>query len=874
MNSPQLVDFFSRKTVVWTGLIAILILGGLQRVVTSSDSVFVDGETRLLGADSYFHLRHAHFFACNFPVIPRHDLGAHYPSGYPDDATGLFALSIGAISGLVSAGSPEIETVATVAAWFPVVLGILSILVVFLIGSALAGPGLGLLSALLYLVFPDTALNYSLLGFADHHIAEVLLVGLCIYAWIRGIQKYGLDPDRKKWRPAFALGVPFILFHFTWIGTPLYSILFAQIIVLYSCFVVARGGALDAFSQGSFSVFSPFVLVFALVWGLWPELIIQNVWYRLPILLSGMVLAGGPSLVNLSVRYLRRRGTGDRAIAVVLVFAFSLIAAVFFTATSVGSTGLSILLGQRTDAVREQVAMSFLQMTKQLGSTGFLALLGLPLVLYRVWSEKERDEQIIVILMGTIMMFVWWRTRDFGYVTPLSTALAAGLCLTTLFGMITRFFDRRRIQIAERDRKKAGREKGKSGRPDVTNESTRGREIASPILIGSILVVVFAFPIWPAKFTQPWLTNTQIKTLAVYSNGWFDAMDWLRDSTPNPVANHHGDGSRSSEPLVNQESAYGVFSSWDFGNVVAAIGGRPPVYSRYPQPREGQFLMATSAQEAETLLCPECTEDQQVRYVIVDARTAGDFFATKSRYSGHPVPLIWEEVLGVDQSGKEVQRATFGAAFDSSMTARLYLDDGRNLQHYRLVYEPPDQAFVAYRSESARTPQGLRTSVTRVAKILDDIHGPALRKAARLPFVQAGPSSYVYDGHIQSSLKIFEKVLGAKLAGYLPSSGSVHASLPLSVATTARTFSYQSTVTADSSGYFEMILPYATQTADSAVVQVTGEYSFRFEGRSDVTQDISWTMAVTEEDILDGHEYEAIVRGDAVDVTRRPDPLK
>jgi len=440
--------------------------------------------------------------------------------------------------------------------------------------------------------------------------------------------------------------------------------LFVLIIVLYSCFVVARGGSLDAFDQGSFSVFSPFVLVFALVWVLWPDLIIlQSVSYRFAILLSGVVLACGPSVVNLGVQYLRRRGTGDRATAVILLVASSLIAAVFFLATSIGSDGLAVLLSQRTTAVREQTALPFLQMTKQLGSSGFLALLAPPLVLYRVWSEKEGDERIIVILMGTAMMFVWWRTRDFGYVAPLCTALAAGLCLTTLFGMITRFSDERRIRIAKGDREIAGSKKGKSGQ----NASARGREPVSPILIGSILVVVFVFPIWPAKFTKPWLTSTQIQTLVVHSDGWFDAMDWLRDSTPNPVEDQIGDSSCPREALVDQESDYGVFSSWEFGNVVAALGRRPPVYSRYPQRREGKFLMARSKEEAEAWACAECTGDQEVRYVIVDARTAGDFFFTKSRYSGHPDPSIRGKALGKDLSGKEVHQNTFGAAFEGAV---------------------------------------------------------------------------------------------------------------------------------------------------------------------------------------------------------------
>ncbi len=56
-------------------LTLILICAGAARIVPAWDLVFpAPHDTRMLGADSYYHLRHAQFAAENFPHLLRWDL--------------------------------------------------------------------------------------------------------------------------------------------------------------------------------------------------------------------------------------------------------------------------------------------------------------------------------------------------------------------------------------------------------------------------------------------------------------------------------------------------------------------------------------------------------------------------------------------------------------------------------------------------------------------------------------------------------------------------------------------------------------------------------------------------------------------------------
>ncbi|GAG14645.1 unnamed protein product, partial [marine sediment metagenome] len=75
---------------------------------------------------------------------------------------------------VIGLGSPTQHTIEIVGAYFPAILGALVTVPVYFIGRELFNRTVGLLSAGLIAILPGQFLMRSLLGFTDHHIAEVL----------------------------------------------------------------------------------------------------------------------------------------------------------------------------------------------------------------------------------------------------------------------------------------------------------------------------------------------------------------------------------------------------------------------------------------------------------------------------------------------------------------------------------------------------------------------------------------------------------------------------------------------------------------------------------------------------------------------------
>jgi dolichyl-diphosphooligosaccharide--protein glycosyltransferase len=75
-----------------------------------------------------------------------------------------------------------------VGAWLPPFIAVAAVVVVYFIGAALFNPKVGLLASLFVAIIPSEFLHRSLLGFADHHVLEVLLMALLVLFLIRSFQ--------------------------------------------------------------------------------------------------------------------------------------------------------------------------------------------------------------------------------------------------------------------------------------------------------------------------------------------------------------------------------------------------------------------------------------------------------------------------------------------------------------------------------------------------------------------------------------------------------------------------------------------------------------------------------------------------------------
>jgi len=142
------------------------------RFVFRQDGVFFPG------VDPYYHLWRAHQLAHTFPnwslwdPFLRHPLGA--PSPYLVGFDSLLALPA-----LLGFGQESIEPWAALLA---PLLGGLAVYLVYRLGRAIFSPAVGLAAAILYAFMPG-AINYTIVGRADHHalVAPLVLgIFLCL----------------------------------------------------------------------------------------------------------------------------------------------------------------------------------------------------------------------------------------------------------------------------------------------------------------------------------------------------------------------------------------------------------------------------------------------------------------------------------------------------------------------------------------------------------------------------------------------------------------------------------------------------------------------------------------------------------------------
>uniref|UniRef100_A0A7J2TGS2 Oligosaccharyl transferase STT3 N-terminal domain-containing protein n=1 Tax=Archaeoglobus fulgidus TaxID=2234 RepID=A0A7J2TGS2_ARCFL len=87
---------------------------------------------------------------------------------------------------------------------FPVILGVISTILLYQIARKLFGEEVALMSALIFAVCP-IVVNYSVVGFADHHIWNLFLVLLSVFLLLT--------------RPVFA-SVPLTILSLSWLGGP------------------------------------------------------------------------------------------------------------------------------------------------------------------------------------------------------------------------------------------------------------------------------------------------------------------------------------------------------------------------------------------------------------------------------------------------------------------------------------------------------------------------------------------------------------------------------------------------------------------------------------------------------------------------------
>ena len=147
------------------------------RIAPPYDHVFTGEWIKLTSYDAYWQMANVDKMAPVFPEYFTKILDVPFFHG-------LLALVIWCI-GL---GSPTLQTIDTVAVYFPAILGALTVIPGYFIGKAIVGRFAGIMAAGLIAILPREWLGRSSLGFVDHHVLEVLLSTMAIMFLVMAIK--------------------------------------------------------------------------------------------------------------------------------------------------------------------------------------------------------------------------------------------------------------------------------------------------------------------------------------------------------------------------------------------------------------------------------------------------------------------------------------------------------------------------------------------------------------------------------------------------------------------------------------------------------------------------------------------------------------
>ncbi|KKG51595.1 oligosaccharyl transferase, archaeosortase A system-associated [Methanosarcina mazei] len=803
------------------GIISLLIvfmIAFLMRMLSYA-SLTADGGITFTGYDEFYHMRRILYTTFNFPSFLNFDTYINYPYGFEVGWPPFFDLLGALLAIILGAGQPDVHTVEFAGAILPVLLGVLTIIPVYVIAASIFNRKTGVVGALVFAVLP-AHVYISRFGTVDHHVAEVFLSTVAYAFFILALKQAGesklssgslknISSDKKPVKPlvySAVSGLFFSLLIFTWVGAPA----FVSFIVLYALIQATldlkTGRKSDyLFICSAVALLATLLFTIPLSAGAVREGLEMSAmylsWFQvvyLVIMLAGILLLWGFS------SYASKKEMDWKYYPGILILVFG--SGLLFLRIFSGEYYAFIIEGMRFFSGKGEYISTIVEavplfLTGQgkftlsgvLGSFGltFLtALAGLFLLILELKSEKSRPENIFFLVWTLFYAYLALSQRRFTYLFALNVSILTAYLFWVLMEsldfeneikkLIKRGKGERRVSETAIQTEKKSSLKRKSKNRQVTESKIKTEEPDYFKLVSGTALIALIF------VSSIWIDVTYAKDGVSIDPGWQDSLEWLEASTP--------ETSYYLEPSETPE--YGVLSWWDYGNWIVYVGKRPAVSNNFQTGVEdsANFLLTDSEEEAKTIV-----EKLKVKYVMTDTLMAEGKFSSITSLAGKEIGEYYEvETVKGDTGLRTV--ATPKQALLQTQVYKLHKLDGTSLGHFRLVHES-------------------------AVNSTDD-----------------GNSK-------ENTVKVFEYVKGATLSGTASPNETLMATLELS-SNTGRKFTYQRGDVADENGLFEITIPYSTESTGDGV-HATSAYSLT-SGEKPITSGIQ----VTEDDILNGNRIE------------------
>lgn len=715
-----------RSLFYGVALLSAFVFALYVRVALPYTAVFYDnGLVRFGGNDPWYHMRLVENMLMHMPHRIWYDPMTFYPHGADVTYPPLFDWVLASFIWLVGLGNPFVTLgqhgIETIAAWYPAVLGALTIVPVYFIGKHLWNRNAGVLSAVLIAMMPGQFLMRTLLGFTDHHAMETLLSTVTMLFFLIAVKTakeneitFGMVKN-KDWlklkKPmtytAFA-GIAFGSYFVAWMGAPLFIFVLIVFAIMQFTIEHLRDESTDYLCM----VFIPAFLI-ALVMVL--PIPCMGALNGIPVLslFIGMVVFFGLHMLSYKMKL---RGESLSPAAYPLLLAFGLVGFLAFLNISslpivkLIQNGLAIFVPSTSSLTIAEVHPMYLLQpyTNSLfqgnawqwfKTTFFFSAIAYPVIMYDS-IRKYRAEIFLFLVWSIVILFACLSQNRFAAYYAVNVALLSGF----LTARIVEYLQHNEV-VANNSVHKGGM--NKKYRMQQKNKHNNDRYIY--VVLAGIAIAMFVF--YPVLNT----TLSAAKQTGGPDGNWIESLEWLRNNTPEPGVDYYGLYERPENctttfgSLVSgysyPSSAYSVMSWWDYGHWIERIGRRIPVANPFQQGiggiykrnRIGASLFFIAKDEASA---NRIADELDVKYVITDFMMADAFNAFYNKFGAM---CVWAD----DAAGyyttidtPEGKRTVPSLKYFTTIVARLHIFDGSGidnngemiipaLQHYRLVHESP-----------------------------------------------------------------------------------------------------------------------------------------------------------------------------------------
>ncbi len=687
---------FSPKLLIGILLVIFFGVSLIFRITLPYDQIFSGEWIKFASIDAYYHMRLVDNLVHNFPNLTEFDPFFIYPGGHGVGSIHFFDWLLSGIIWVIGLGSPSQHTIDVIGVYFPAILAALTVIPVYFIGKALFNQWVGVLAAALIALLPGEYLGRSILGFTDHHVAEVLFSTVAVLFLILAIKeaaKKQLIFSHLMQRDWAVITKPFVysllagiflgIYLITWGGGLLFVFIISLYLVIQFIIDHLRRKSSDHLGIVGFILFLVAAIIFLpfspardLSVAVVVAIFIPIVLAAFSLLISGRGLRPvyyPLTLIGIGIVFMAIFYAVDPHTLGVMLSKFSIFA-------PMGATATTTL--EMQPFLSPQGSFSTLVAWGNFTTSFFLApwwpipgfaLISFVILIWLFIKQRSDEKHRLLFLIWTLVILVATLVqRRFAYYLVINIALLSAYLswqAIWLAGL-------RKLVTKPEQRAESVREASAKAKAKKRYQKREGLPIYH-INVALAIIVVFFFVLFPNIGKA---RDVASKAQFAPSDAWQASLLWMKGNTPEPFGDPDAYYKLYEPPPPREEyeypdSAYGVTSWWDYGYWITRTAHRLPSANpgQSPEPIVKVANLFLSQDESPT---HKIMEELDSCYIIADyAIVTSKFWAV----------VTWaergqDEFIGtyyLPREGKLMPVQLFYPEYYHSLIVRLYNFDGQ-----------------------------------------------------------------------------------------------------------------------------------------------------------------------------------------------------